>query len=94
MSTSTTIHAFVLAVSGGGLLWSAIQYTRGRDRSVILLLAPLQLALVIQSVGALFLSGRSAIAAAIVSMVLLIPAAVQSFRLIRQHRTKSVVGPR
>ncbi len=94
MSTSTTIHAFVLAVSGGGLLASAVLDMRGRDRAVILLLVPLQLALVIQSVGALFLSGRSAIAAVIVSMVLLIPAAVHSMRLIRQYRAKSAVGSR
>ncbi len=96
MSTSTTLSVFALVLAGIVLLGCAIQYARGRDRAVILLLAPLALALVIQSVGALFLSGRSAIAASIVSMMLLIPAIVHSVRLMWRHRnaTKPVVGPR
>ncbi len=95
MSTSAALSVFVLVASGGGLLLSAIQYVRGRDRAVMLLLVPLQLALVIQSVGALFLSGRSAIAASVVSMVLVVPVIVRSTRLIRQRRaSKPIVGAR
>lgn len=93
MSTSTTIHALVLAVSGGVLLACAIQYARGRDRTVISILVPIQLAVVIQSVGVLFLSERGSIAASIVSMVLVIPAIVQSSRLIRRSRSGRFAGP-
>lgn len=95
MFTSATLSVLVLVLSGGILLWCAVQYARGRDRAVILLVAPLALALVIQSVGALFLSGPSAIAAVVVSMMLVVPAIIQSIRMSRQHRaTRSVAGPR
>lgn len=94
MSTSTAPSVFVLVLSGGGLLASAVLYVRGRDRAVILLMVPLQLSLILQSVGALFLSERGQIAAVIVSIVLLIPSIIQSIRMIRQHRaTRPVVGP-